>query len=56
MSPETNKAKTTEQATQTTENMTQTDPVTQKDVDQEAADRISESISEGYINGNLEGF
>lgn len=30
--------------------------LSQVDVDEVAANRISESISEGYINGDLEGF
>lgn len=30
--------------------------LSQVDVDEEAAERISESISEGFINGDLEGF
>jgi hypothetical protein len=30
--------------------------LSQVDVDEVAANRISESISEGYMNGDLEGF
>jgi hypothetical protein len=30
--------------------------LSQVDVDEVAAERISDSISEGYINGDLEGF
>lgn len=34
----------------------ETETLTQVDVDPVAADRISESISEGFVNGDLEGF
>lgn len=38
------------------ENSKEKETLTQVDVDPVAADRISESISEGYVNGDIDGF